>query len=302
MLTVTNNGPSTATQIQVTDQPGGATVTAVSPSGGGFTCGFNTTTNTANCTGGTLSKAAVATITLTVTAPNEGGPITNAATVLAHEVDSNPANNLSATVTTMVRAVADVKIDKTGPPTIDAGTSFAYTLTVTNLGPSTATQIQVTDQPLGATITAVSASGGGFSCVFNTTTNTASCSGGTLSKAAVATITLTVTAPNEGGPITNAATVLAHEVDSNPANNLSATVTTMVRAVADLSITKSASPDPVRPGGILTYTVSVANTGPRAAANVRMNDPLPPLTTFRSMPTPAGWSGTTPAASSPGPV
>src|SRR2546428_238063 len=88
MLTVTNNGPSTATQIQVTDQPGGATVTAVSPSGGGFTCGFNTTTNTATCTGGTLSKAAVATITLTVTAPNEGGSVTNAATVSAKEFDS----------------------------------------------------------------------------------------------------------------------------------------------------------------------------------------------------------------------
>src|SRR2546428_4726673 len=119
MLTVTNNGPSTATQIQVTDQPGGATVTAVSPSGGGFTCGFNTTTNTATCTGGTLSKAAVATITLTVTAPNEGGSVTNAATVNAKEFDSNQANNLCATVTTTARAVPDVMIDKRPPPQLD---------------------------------------------------------------------------------------------------------------------------------------------------------------------------------------
>src|SRR5438128_1992977 len=103
--------------------------------------------------------------------------------MLAHEVDSNPANNLSATVRTMVRAVADVKIDKTGPPTIDAGTSFNYTLTVTNLGPSTAAQLQWLDHPRGAIISAVSASGGGFSCGFNTTTNTANCTGGTLSKA-----------------------------------------------------------------------------------------------------------------------
>src|SRR2546427_304613 len=162
MLTVTNNGPSTATQIQVTDQPGGATVTAVSPSGGGFTCGFNTTTNTATCTGGTLSKAAVATITLTVTAPNEGGSVTNAATVSAKEFDSNQANNLSATVTTTVRAVADVKIDKTGPAQVDAGASFTYMLTVTNnVLKSSAHHRDLHPSPAPPS-SALSPSGGGF--------------------------------------------------------------------------------------------------------------------------------------------
>src|SRR5439155_533555 len=291
-LSVSNAGPSTATTVSVTDTlPAG--VTFQSASGTGWAC--SGTNASVTCTRASLAPTGgtPSTITITVTAPNEGGTISNTASVGASTSDPNTANN-SATEQTTVIASADVKIDKTGPPTIDAGTSFAYTLTVTNLGPSTATQIQVTDQPGGATVTAVSASGGGFSCGFNTTTNTASCSGGTLSKAAVATITLTVTAPNEGGPITNAATVLAHEVDSNPANNLSATVTTMVRAVADLSITKSASPDPVRPGGILTYTVSVANAGPSAAANVRMDDLLPSQTTFRSVTSPASWTCTTP--------
>src|SRR5207245_10000175 len=102
------------------------------------------------------------TIPITVKYPNEGGTFTNAATESAHDVDSNPANKTSATVTTSVRAVADLAITKTGPAQVDAGASFNYTLTVTNNGPSTATQIQVTDQPLGATITAVSASGGSF--------------------------------------------------------------------------------------------------------------------------------------------
>src|SRR2546428_733470 len=194
MLTVTNNGPSTATQIQVTDQPGGATVTAVSPSGGGFTCGFNTTTNTATCTGGTLSKAAVATITLTVTAPNRDSTVTNSTTVHTKDVDSNLANNLSATVTTTVRAVADVKIDKTAPPEVDAGASFTYMLMVTNNGPSPATFFF--NDTATTEIYALSLHDALpiFTCGFNTTTNTATCTGGTLSKAAVATITLTVTA------------------------------------------------------------------------------------------------------------
>src|SRR2546428_8809658 len=99
MLTVTNNGPSTATQSQVTDQPGGATVTAVSPSGGGFTCGFKNTNNTPPYTGRALSKAAVASLNPTVTAPNEGGSVTNAATVSAQEFHSNQANHPTPTGT-----------------------------------------------------------------------------------------------------------------------------------------------------------------------------------------------------------
>src|SRR5437588_49942 len=111
-----------------------------------------------------VSKRVHATITLTVKAPDEGGTVTNAATVSAHEVDSNPANNTSATVTTSVRAVADLAITKTGPAQVDAGASFNCPHTVTKCEPSTATRTPETDQPLGATITAVSASGGGFTC------------------------------------------------------------------------------------------------------------------------------------------
>ena len=44
---------------------------------------------------------------------------------------------------------------------------------------------------------------------------------------------------------------------------------------ADLRITKSDSPDPVRPNGTLTYTLSVANLGPSDAAGVRVIDTLP---------------------------
>src|SRR2546428_124006 len=148
--------------IKKTDQPGGATVTAVSPSGGGFTCGFNTTTNNATCTRGTLSNAALATITLTVTAPNEGGSVTNAATVSAKEFDSNQANNLSATVTTTVRAVADVKIDKTGPAQVDAGASFTYMLTFFKRYGNPRDLHSFPTRPSSDLVTAVSPSGGGF--------------------------------------------------------------------------------------------------------------------------------------------
>jgi uncharacterized repeat protein (TIGR01451 family) len=44
---------------------------------------------------------------------------------------------------------------------------------------------------------------------------------------------------------------------------------------ADLVLTKSDSPDPVREGRVLTYTITVENQGPDAATNVTVTDVLP---------------------------
>jgi uncharacterized repeat protein (TIGR01451 family) len=51
---------------------------------------------------------------------------------------------------------------------------------------------------------------------------------------------------------------------------------------ADLSITKSDSPDPVLAGNALQYTVRVDNAGPADAENVQVTDTLPPGVTFVS--------------------
>src|SRR2546426_895241 len=51
---------------------------------------------------------------------------------------------------------------------------------------------------------------------------------------------------------------------------------------ADVSITKTASPDPVSVGSNLTYTITVTNNGPDSATGVTVSDPLPPNTTFVS--------------------
>ena len=44
---------------------------------------------------------------------------------------------------------------------------------------------------------------------------------------------------------------------------------------ADLSVTKSDSPDPVVENAVLTYTLAVENAGPDAATNVTVSDELP---------------------------
>jgi uncharacterized repeat protein (TIGR01451 family) len=58
--------------------------------------------------------------------------------------------------------------------------------------------------------------------------------------------------------------------------------------VADLSIKKTGSPDPVRVGRVLTYTIVVKNDGPNAATQVTMVDTLDPRLDFVSIATTRG--------------
>ncbi len=64
----------------------------------------------------------------------------------------------------------------------------------------------------------------------------------------------------------------------------------LVAPQADLSITKTDSPDPVAAGALLTYTITVANSGPNEAADVTWSDELDPVTSFVSLTQPAGWT------------
>ena len=55
-----------------------------------------------------------------------------------------------------------------------------------------------------------------------------------------------------------------------------------VEPAADLSLTKTGSPDPVVAGEELTYTLTVDNAGPAPSADVEVSDTLPPSVTFVS--------------------
>ena len=65
------------------------------------------------------------------------------------------------------------------------------------------------------------------------------------------------------------------------ANN-SASATTTVNPAADLSLTKTDTPDPVFAGQPLTYTLTAANAGPSQATGVSVTDNLPAGVTYQS--------------------
>jgi uncharacterized repeat protein (TIGR01451 family) len=60
-------------------------------------------------------------------------------------------------------------------------------------------------------------------------------------------------------------------------------------AAADLSLTKTDSKDPVKPGDKLVYTLTISNLGPNTAESVVLSDKLDANTTYVSISAPKGW-------------
>jgi len=152
----------------------------------------------------------------------------------------------------------DLGVAKEGPTTITAGGQVSYTLTVTNHGLGNSSGFTVTDA-VPAELTNVQATS---SANCSVTGNEVSCSGGRLVAGSSATITITADVPiGTTGCVTNAASVLANEMDPVLSNNTSE-VTSCPRA---LVLTKSSDATAeTRNGDTVTYTVTATNIGPGA--------------------------------------
>jgi uncharacterized repeat protein (TIGR01451 family) len=165
-----------------------------------------------------------------------------------------------------------------------AGGEVTYTITLTNAGPGAASNVTVTDGlPAQSTFVSFSAPAG-----FTVTTPPVGSSGTVMASTpsfaeGTAMFTLVVRFnPNLGNGAMIFNTVSLSTVsDSTPGNN-SHTEQTAVVTSADLSVTKTDSPDPVVAGTNLTYTLTVANAGPSNSQNASLMDPLPANTTFVS--------------------
>ncbi len=275
-ITVTNNGPNTASGIEVSDiLPAGVSYSSYSASQGSYD-----NKKTMVWSVGTLAAAASATLQLvsTVDGGTSGQTIVNVAFITASDQSDPDAFNNTASATIAVDG-ADLGIIKSvSNATPIIGETITYTLTLTNGGPNNATNIAVTDLlPPDLSYQGSTPSQGSYASATGIWTV------GSLNNGATATLTLSalVLDQRDNLTITNTATIsAADQADANTANNSSSADITI--AATDLEVTKIV--DNVTPsvGGTVIYTVTVENLGANTATTVEIDDILPTGVTYAS--------------------
>jgi uncharacterized repeat protein (TIGR01451 family) len=306
-ITVTNSGPDAAANVSMSDTlPGTLTfVSFTQDSGPVFNCGVPGTTTT--CTLASMNPGQIASFTVTAHIPPatpSGTQYENQASITSSN-DPNPENDL-ASVVTVVSSV-DLSITKTGPPSVTAGATISYTITVANAGPDAASTVYLDDTvPAGTTfLSLVQNNGPGFTCVTPPPggQGTISCSVPSMGSGASSQFTLVLTTTGSTASVSNTATVAAPaEFDSNPANN-SANAVTTVNPSADLQIVKT-GPGAVTAGQTIAYSIVVTNAGPSPATTAAFTDTLPANTTLAAFSQTAGplFNCTAPAVGGTGAI
>ncbi len=307
-ITVTNDGPSSATSVTFNDAiPTNTTFVSFMQTGTVWSCPSPGSGGKVTCTIGTLASGATTTFTLVVNVASgtaSGTIISDTATTSTSTPDSNPGSN-SATVNVTVASAGqyDLSVTKTGSPNpVTPGNNITYQLNFANNGPNSATNVTYNDTvptgttfvtlaiPAGTTCPTLPAVGGtgAISCCPG---SAGLCSGAAVASGASAQFTLVVktNSGTAGTAIMNTATIGPTANDVNTTNN-SSTVTTTVASPsqADVAILKTASPEPVDQGATLTYTLQVTNNGPAVAQGVAVSDPLPSAVSFVSVSTTQG--------------
>ena len=271
LLTVVNNSPTAAINAVVTDTlPAGISNVQFSRNFGSswfaWTGSFTYANFAANSTDTIVIRGTVA--------ANQTVSLTNIASVESDTYDPVSANDDDDLVTP-VTAQADLALTKEELDSpVTAGGAIDYRITVTNLGPSDATGVTITDS-VHADVTNVQFSVDGGATYADWTD---SYEVGPLAKGDqfVLLIKGTVVASPSVTSIPNTASVDATTEDPEPDND-SETIDTPLDESVDIGIVKTGSPASVTAGEKIVYTMTVTNlnaAGGFAAQKVHIDDTL----------------------------
>jgi len=288
------NAATTTAPIYVTDVLSSSfSSTGVTATGTGWTC--TVTGLNVSCTRSSNDALAAAayypdiTVKATVLS-NATTAITNTALVTGTNVsdptaptvaggETNTANNKATTVNTTINTVPDLTISKTGPASVTQGGTASYTLTVNNIGSSaTSGTITVTDTlPTGLTANFTNPyTNNSWTC--NATGQTITCTNSVVLVATTGTssfvlpVNVSSSAPSF---VTNNVSV-AVGGEQNTSNN-TATFTSTVTSVPDLTISKSHTGNFTQQQTGATYTLRVLNIGSASTngTQIKITDTLP---------------------------
>ncbi|GFO77661.1 hypothetical protein BPLS_P6241 [Bathymodiolus platifrons methanotrophic gill symbiont] len=189
-------------------------------------------------------------------------------------VTSTGAVTCETTVTDSTNVRPALQVIKTSSVgMVDVGDPLTYTLHYDNAGKGNASNVILQDT-LPGDASFASATGNPSVSGSNITWNL-----GTVIAGAQGSVTLTVDVdrPPANGVLTNTGTIDSTETDPSPFS-----LDVNVHSEPVLTLTKTASQDPVSPGDHLLYNLHYENTGTAEASNLVLQDMLPIGVTFDS--------------------
>jgi len=261
-VTVHNAGPDIATGVSVSDAlPPGLSFVEARPSVGTFDPAAGVWTVGTVDPGSSLSL----TLRAVVTTP---GPLTSTATVSRSDVaDPQPANNVApVTVTTKAADLGLTESVDAAKPNV--GDTVTFTLTLSNMGPSAASGVQVASPlPAGLTFVGATASQGGYDPVSGLWTV------GNVAPGSPLTLQIRARVDAGSALASTSSVATSDTYDPRTANNTASASVSPARA--DLGLTETVDNPTPNLGDTVTFTVTVANNGPDAASGVVVRSPLP---------------------------
>ena len=277
-ILVTNSGPSEARDVVVSDEL--APFLTFDPSESSPGCALDA--GTVRCPVGSMAPDEERTILIGAMidpATPDGTQFTNTAALGSSSVDPTEACTGCESGPHTINRLVDLSIAKSGSSTLVPGRTTTYSLGVTNAGPSAASEVVVTDS-LPEGLTPLNATGSGAACEIDGQVVT--CTYASMDVGEVRNISILAnvdSALRNAESVTNTASVVSAEEESDPANN-SAEVDALTESDTGLVVTKTADKAVVIAGTQIRWTVSVTNTGDSAAYAVSIADALPAGTTF----------------------
>ncbi len=261
-VTLGDNGPNAATNVQVTDVlPSGLSFVSDTPSKGTY----DPTTGIWSV--GTVTTAVPQTLTLQATVLGPGSQ-TNTATIShSDQFDPNTGNN-TATATETPQQADLVLAKSVDNPTPNVGDTIIYTINLSDNGPDSATNVVVSDPlPSGLFFLGATASQGIYNPLNGLWTV------GTVATTGAQSLQIRAMVIAAGSTVNTATISHADQFDPVTANN---TATTSVSPLqADLSVTKTVNDPTPNVGETIAYTVTLTDNGPDDATNVTLHDVVP---------------------------
>jgi uncharacterized repeat protein (TIGR01451 family) len=285
-ITLTDNGPSTATNASVTDTFDGAFAAVSDVSSIGGTTFTDLGGGQFQWTGVNLASGTSAQLSITGTVPSPlaaGSAFVSLATVALEpgQVDTNPVSNAAdsdvvtgATSTGPLGvAIASYNGDSvttTPSESALAGTNVTYQVTVSNATASAQTNMSVpvtlaTNFTLDSTVTTSDGS---------TTTAAGVVTWSIPSLGAGASATLSYTETTDGPSSTESDSASASATSDQSTTPTTTTAVVEVIPAADLTITVADGLDTIAPGAPDTYTITMTNHGPSSVTGATLADTL----------------------------